>query len=99
MRSDARLLQVFLSKTQVPGPSIYEVSVDDEGSLFCTCPKFEERPFCKHTKFVLTRIEDNNGHYPLEILNKATEIEADLAKTSKDAYRSFIIRYGKIEVF
>ena len=49
MRNDARLLQVFLSKTQVPGPGIYEVSVDDDGDLFCTCPKFEERFVCKHT--------------------------------------------------
>jgi uncharacterized Zn finger protein len=99
MRNDARLLQVFLSKTQVPGPGIYEVSVDDDGDLFCTCPKFEERSSCKHTKFVLTRIESNNGNYPLEILNKATAEEASLARDSKEAYRSFIIRYGKIEVF
>lgn len=99
MRNDARLLQVFLSKTQVPGPGIYEVSVDEDGDLFCTCLQFDERSSCKHTKFVLNRIESNNGHYPLEILNKATEEEANLARESKVAYRSFIIRYGKIEVF
>lgn len=99
MRNGARLLQVFLSKTQVPGPGIYEVSIDDEGNLYCTCLKFDERFSCKHTKFVLNRIENNNGHYPLEVLNKATEEEANLAKDSKTAYRSFIIKYGKIEVF
>ena len=100
MRSSARLLQVFLSKTQTPGPGIYEVSIDDnDETLYCTCPKFNERSVCKHTKFVSNRIENNNGHYPLEILSKATEEEADLAKKSKLAYRSFIIKYGKIEVF
>ena len=99
MRSNARLLQVFLSKTQTPGPGIYEVSIDDDDNLYCTCPKFDERSSCKHTKFVITRIDNNNGHYPLEILNKATEEEADLAKKSKVAYRRFIIKYGKIEVF
>jgi SWIM zinc finger len=99
MRSESRLLQVFLSKAQVSGPGIYEVSIDDDGNLFCTCPKFEDKFACKHTKFVLTRIEINNGHYPLEILNKATEDEAAVARVSNDAYRSFIIKYGKIEVY
>ena len=99
MRSKIRLLQVFLSKTQVPGPSIYEVSTDDDGNLYCTCSKFEGSHSCKHTKFVTSRIESNNGHYPLEILSKATEEEADLARIDNEAYRSFIIKYGKIEVF
>jgi len=99
MRSKAKLLQVFLSKTQVPGPSIYEVSTDDDGILYCTCPRFDDAHSCKHIKFVTARIQTNNGHYPLEILSKATEEEANLARVSKDAYRSFIIKYGKIEVF
>jgi hypothetical protein len=99
MSSRVRLLQVFLSKTQVPGPSIYEVSTDDEGALYCTCLRFEKSKYCKHTSFVTSRIENNNGHYPLEILSKATEEEADLARVDNEAYRSFIIKYGKIEVF
>lgn len=99
MRSRVRLLQVFLSKTQVPGPSIYEVSTDDDGILYCTCSRFSDTNACKHTKFVLARIQTNNGHYPLEILSKATEEEADLARINNEAYRSFIIKYGKIEVF
>ena len=99
MRNEARLIQVFLSKTSTSGLGIYEVSVDEDGDLFCTCSKFDERSACKHTKFVLTRIESNNGHYPLEILSKATEEEASVARKSKEAYRRFIIKYGKIEVY
>lgn len=94
-----RLVQVFLSESNTPGPGIFEVSANDEGVLYCTCPSFNNRKACKHTKLVENRIDNNNGNYPLEILSKATEEEAEKAKHSNEAYRSFIIRYGKIEVF
>lgn len=94
-----RLVQVFLSQTQTPGPSIYEVSTDDSGALYCTCAGYQGRKSCKHTKFVQARIDSNHGSYPLEISNRATEEEAALAKTSSEKFREFIIKYGKIEVF
>lgn len=94
-----RLVQVFLSQSQSPGPSIFEVSTDDDGKLLCTCPGYKGRNTCKHTKFVQARIDSNHGSYPLEISNRATEEEADLAKTSNERFREFIIKYGKIEVF
>ena len=94
-----RLVQVFLSQSQTPGPGIFEVSTNDEGALFCTCPGFSGRKTCKHTKLVQTRIDNNNGNYPLEILRRATQEEAEQAKLSDESHRSFIIRYGKIEVF
>lgn len=98
MSSDLRLIQVFLSETQSPGPGIYEVSTSESGSLFCTCPGFAGRKSCKHTKLVQARIDNNHGHYPLEITNRATQEEADKAKKSNEEYRKFIIKYGKIEV-
>jgi hypothetical protein len=95
-----RLVQVFLSQSQTPGPSIFEVSSDIENSnLYCTCPGFKGRSTCKHVMFVKARIDSNNGSYPLEISNRATKEEADLAKASEDNFREFIIKYGKIEVF
>jgi hypothetical protein len=94
-----RLVQVFLSQAQTPGPGIYEVSTDNEGSLLCTCPGFKGRKICKHTKYVQAKIDNNNGSYPLEISNRATEEEAMRAKQSAEAFRDFIIKYGKIEVF
>jgi hypothetical protein len=93
-----RLVQVFLSEAQNPGPGIFEVSTTPAGDLFCTCSGFGSRKRCKHTMLVNARIEDNNGSYPLEILSKATEADAAKAKLSNEEYRSFIIRYGKIEV-
>jgi hypothetical protein len=99
VNNNLRLVQVFLSQSQTPGPGIFEVSTNDEGALFCTCPGFSGRKTCKHTKLVQTRIDNNHGSYPLEILRKATQEEAEQAKLSDEGYRSFIIRYGKIEVF
>jgi hypothetical protein len=99
VNKDLRLVQVFLSQSQTPGPGIFEVSADNVGSLFCTCPGFNGRKSCKHTKLVNARIEQNSGSYPLEILSKATPEEAELAKHSNEEYRNFIILYGKIEVF
>lgn len=96
---EPRLVQVFLSQTQSPGPSIYEVSTDEGGFLLCTCPGYKGRRSCKHTKYVQARIDNNGGSYPLEISNRATEEEAQKAKVSNAAFREFIIKYGKIEVF
>lgn len=96
--NEPRLIQVFLSQTNTPGPSIYEVSTDDVGNLFCTCPGFKGRKTCKHTKYVQAKIDNNGGTYPLEISNRATEEEAHKARRSTEAFRDFIIKYGKIEV-
>lgn len=94
-----RLVQVFLSQTQHPGPGIYEVSSDEEGDLYCTCPGYKGRSTCKHTKFVQARVESNNGNYPLEISSRATKEDADRAKKSNEEFREFVIKFGKIEVF
>lgn len=97
--STSRLVQLFLSQSQTPGPSIYEVTSDRAGKLSCTCPGFKGRSTCKHVKFVSARIEQNNGSYPLEISSRATKEDADKAKQSDEDFRDFIIRFGKIEVY
>lgn len=99
MKTDLRLLQVFLSTSKTPGPGVYEVSTDKAGALYCNCQDFKFRSKCKHTVFVNNRIKNNNGSYPLEILSKASQEDADRATMSNEDYRQFIIKYGKIEVF
>jgi len=94
-----KLIQVFLSQTQSPGPGIYEVSGDEQGTLFCTCPGFRGRSTCKHSRFVKSRIDGNNGTYPLEISSRATEEDAAKAKKSAQNFREFVIKYGRIEVY
>ena len=94
-----KLLQVFLSPTQTPGPSIHEVSSKANGDLVCTCPGYQGRSTCKHTQFVKARINSNGGVSPLEISKRATEEDTEKAKTSPESYRDFILSFGKIEVF
>lgn len=96
---DTKLIQVFLSQHVSPTPAIYEVSSTIEGKLICTCPGYTGRGSCKHARFVDARIKNNNGTYPLEISKKATKEEADHAQESTEAFREFIIKFGKIEVF
>lgn len=94
-----RLLQVFLSPTATPGPSIFEVSSNEEGDLYCTCAGYKGRTTCKHTRFVKARIDSNKGSYPLEISKSATDEDTEKAKESPEAFRDFVIRFAKIEVF
>lgn len=94
-----RLLQVFLSPTATPGPSIFEVSSTTDGTLSCTCSGYKGRTTCKHTRFVKARIDSNQGSYPLEISKSATDEDAQKAKESPEAFRDFVIKFAKIEVF
>lgn len=98
MDSQLRLLQVFLTQGSVPGPSVYEVSQSTTDKLVCTCPGYRGRNTCKHVKFVQARIDDNHGTYPLEITYKATPEDALNAQKSNDAFRDFVLKFGKIEV-
>jgi hypothetical protein len=95
---ELRLIQVFLTQQQTPGPSIFEVSTDKDDNLYCTCAGFRGRSFCKHVKFVKARIETNGGTYPLEISTKASREDAEKAQESNSTFRNFVIKYGKIEV-
>lgn len=94
-----RLIQVFLSAKSSTHPGIYEVSVDANDNLFCTCPGGVATGECKHTKFVKAKMDANKGTYPLEINKKAKPEEAELARQSNDLFRDFIIKFGRIEVF
>ena len=94
-----KLIQVFLSQSQTPGPGVYEVSADTSGNLLCTCPGFKGRKSCKHSKFVQARIDSNNGTYPLEISKRATDEDTEKAKESLENFREFVIKFAKIEVF
>ncbi len=96
---DTKLIQIFLSQGVSPSPAIYEVSSTITGSLLCTCPGYSGRGTCKHARFVNARIKNNGGTYPLEISKRATKEEADLAQESTEAFREFIIKFGKIEVY
>jgi hypothetical protein len=93
-----KLVQIFLSKASSPGPSVFEVHTNKAGDLTCTCPGFNGRRSCKHTKFVTERFESNDGVYPMEISKHATEEEIEAAQENPELFRKFILKHGKIEV-
>lgn len=95
---DVRLVQLFLTDNQIPGPSVYEVGVNYSGKAICTCPSFKGRNSCKHSKFVQTRLDVNGGLYHMELTSKPTVEDAEKAKRSERDNRDFIIKFGKIEV-
>jgi len=94
-----RLLQIFLSPTGNPGPGIFEVCIKPGGALTCTCSGYNGRKTCKHTRFVQSRIDSHGGTYPHEISTRTTPEDAQKAEDSDEAFRDFIIKFGKIEVF
>lgn len=95
---ESKLIQLFLSPGMSPGPSIYEVSMEQDSNFICTCSGYKGRSTCKHIKFVEARVKRNNGSYPLELSSRATKEEAEKAKESPEEFRKFVIKYGKIEV-
>lgn len=94
-----KLLQVFLSPNDAPSPNISEVYMHKSGDLLCTCPGFKARANCKHVRFVQERIDGNGGAYPMEVSVKATQEDADAASESDEAFRDFVVKFGKVEVY
>ena len=94
-----RLLQIFLSTKDTSHPGIFEVSIGLGDDLRCNCPGFVGRETCRHISYVKTKMESNNGVYPLAISSKASAYDTEISKSSNRTMRDFIIKFGKIEVF
>lgn len=92
--NDWQITQLFLSDT-----GVHEVDVHISNSkLRCSCPGYESRRSCKHTRFVKTRMEENDGIYPTEVSTRASKIDTVVASNDPEAFRKLLINYGKIEV-
>jgi hypothetical protein len=96
--ASAKLVQIFLSQGTSPGIGVYEVSLTSDKDFVCTCPGYTSRGVCMHTRFVLKKVKQNDGTYPLNISTNCTDEDADKAMESPEAFREFIIKFGKIEV-
>mgnify|MGYP006268058613 CR=1 FL=1 len=89
-----RTVQFFLSPR-----GVYEVSIDlNSDNIFCTCPAFDNRNVCKHTRTVTARARRNGGIYPLKVSSRATDDESLAANESEESFREFVIKYGHVEV-
>ena len=94
--ADWRTIQLFLSPKQ---PAIYEVQINlDEPLTRCNCPTFKGRRACRHTKLVSARMEGNDGSYPMLVSERAEEADISKVMSDPDAFREFVVKYGKIEV-
>jgi len=85
--------QLFLSSN-----GVFEVQINlDNQKLRCNCQGANVRSYCKHMAFVSKRMELNGGVYPVEISKKAKIEDATIANLDPDSFRSFLVKYGKIE--
>lgn len=98
LNTDVKLIQMFLNDTQIPGPSIYEVGVTDNGKIVCNCPGFKGRASCKHLKLVKARMDNNNGVYIPILSSDVTDEDITKAHLSNKNSREFIIKFGIPEV-
>lgn len=93
--SEWRTVQLFLGEE-----GIAEVEVDSlrPNSARCSCSRFEAKNKCDHVKRVKEVMSSNNGHYTVHIPVEIEDNEAEEAMLSAEAFRNFIIKYGKVEV-
>lgn len=93
--SEWRTVQLFLSEE-----GIAEVEVDSlrPNTARCTCSKFATKSKCAHIKHVKEIMSTNNGHYTVHIPVEIEDNEAEEAMLTAEAFRNFIIKYGKVEV-
>ncbi len=89
-----QVTQIFLSDT---GVHEVEMNISTE-RLRCSCPGFDSRSNCKHTRFVKSRMEENGGVYPTEVSNRASKLDTIIASKDPKLFRKLLIDYGKIEV-
>jgi hypothetical protein len=90
-----RTVQFFLGEE---GVSEVEVDSENTSKTRCSCRSFQMTARCKHVKFVKGRMEDSEGHYNIVIPEDVPDSAAVLAVQTPEAFRTFIMKYGKVEV-
>lgn len=97
MDIDWRTVQLFLDESTM---GVFEVEIDAENhkKARCSCPSFSRQATCKHVRFVKSAMKDSDGHYSIQIPVEISDEEALLAMSNAEAFRDFIIKYGKVEV-
>ncbi len=95
MTNDWRTVQLFLEAY-----GIAEVEVDSKNTklIRCTCPSYTSVRGCAHSKYVKKNMQENDGHYTVSIPVEVDDEDAIAATSSAEAFRNFIIKYGRVEV-
>ena len=94
--SDWKTVQIFLSPRH---PAVFETQLDTETSATrCNCPTFKGKRECRHTKFIAAKTRANGGNYPLMVRQNADSENISEVTATPEAFREFVLKYGKIEV-
>jgi len=89
-----RTVQLFLSTT-----GVYEVQLrPGDTTARCNCPSYQVRNKCKHTTFIQQRMLENDGQYAILVPEDVPEEETAKASESAEAFRTFILKYARVEV-
>lgn len=87
-----KTIQFFVGSTGVD-----EVTVgNDQNKMYCTCDGFRSRKRCKHIAWCENQFTRDN--FPIQIDKATPDFEVQKAKESDEAFRYFLMRFGKIEV-
>ena len=89
-----RTVQLFISPT-----GVYEVQLSpEEADPRCSCATYKVRNACKHTKFIKTRMAENDGHYAILVPDNIPEELAEQANETAEKFREFVLKYARVEV-
>lgn len=95
MDIDWRTIQMFIGED---GVAEVELDAENSSKIRCSCKSFYKSARCKHTKFVKSHMQENDGHYAIQVPVDISDEEALDAMSSSDTFRKFILKYGKVEV-
>lgn len=90
-----RTVQFFMS---LEGIAEVEVDADNPQKVRCSCSNFGNSGRCKHSKFIKKQMDENDGHYNIQIPANVSDEEAIAAMGDTAAFRNFIMKYAKVEV-
>jgi hypothetical protein len=96
MEIEWRTVQFFINEEM--GTSEVMVDALNSKKVRCTCPKFNKRAGCKHTKWVKEKMERTGGIFNLVIPPEVPDEEAMDALDDMLLFRELVIKYGKPEV-
>jgi hypothetical protein len=76
-----------------------QLDVDEKDGMRCTCPMFDSKSRCNHSKWVRMRMNINQGHYPLQLTSKNMDENVLLnAVKNPDLFRDLVLHHTRIEV-
>lgn len=95
MESEWRTVQIFLDEEMT---GVFEVQVSNTNSkkLSCSCNTYANSSKCRHIRYVKNAMDNNSGHYAIQIPATATEDARDIS--TAEEWRNFVVKHAKVIV-